>query len=78
MVDYNNQALDAAKKQITELAPGTKILTVTADVSKEEQVKAYVDAGVKEFGKIDGLYNNAGIEGKQASLTEYDVDVFNA
>ena len=29
-----------------------------------------------EFGKIDGFYNNTGIEGKQASLTEYDVNMF--
>ncbi|HRQ51957.1 MAG TPA: SDR family oxidoreductase, partial [Agriterribacter sp.] len=31
---------------------------------------------VKAFGSIDGLYNNAGIEGKQASITEYDINVF--
>lgn len=31
---------------------------------------------VKSFGCIDGLYNNAGIEGRQATLTEYDVNIF--
>lgn len=39
-------------------------------------MKNYVDTAVKEFGRIDGLYNNAGIEGKQASITEYDLDIF--
>ena len=53
-----------------------EILTVVADVSNEEAVKNYVDATVKRFGRIDGLYNNAGIEGRQASITEYDLEVF--
>jgi NAD(P)-dependent dehydrogenase (short-subunit alcohol dehydrogenase family) len=49
---------------------------VTADVSNEGAVKNYVDETVKAFGRIDGLYNNAGIEGRQAGITEYDVNIF--
>ena len=76
LVDYNEKALQDAKKQIQKEVPGSKVLTVTADVSQEDGVKNYVDVTVKEYGRIDGFYNNAGIEGKQASLTEYNVDVF--
>ena len=47
-----------------------------ADVSDEAQVKNYVDQTIAKFGRIDGFYNNAGIEGKQAPITEYDLDVF--
>lgn len=61
---------------ISKEFPDVKIVTVMADVSKEEAVKSYVDEAVKAFGRIDGLYNNAGIEGKQASITEYDVNIF--
>lgn len=76
LVDYNQEALDKAKQEITDEFPEVKILTVTADVSSEEAVKNYVDETVKTFGRIDGLYNNAGIEGKQAGITEYDINVF--
>ncbi len=65
-----------AKAEITKEFPDVNIINVVADVSKEEAVKNYVDEAVKAFGRIDGLYNNAGIEGKQASITEYDVNIF--
>lgn len=76
LVDYNEKGLADAKTDISKEFPNVKILNVVADVSNEEAVKNYVDEAVKTFGRIDGLYNNAGIEGKQASITEYDVNVF--
>ena len=76
LVDYNEESLQAAKKEIDQQFPGVKAITVTADVSNEDAVKKYVDETVKAFGRIDGLYNNAGIEGKQASITEYDLKIF--
>ena len=76
LVDYNDKSLNDAKAELTKEFPNVKIITVVADVSKEEAVKNYVDETVKVFGRIDGLYNNAGIEGKQASITDYDVNIF--
>lgn len=76
LVDYNEKSLNDAKAEIEKEIPGAKIQTLVADVSKEEAVKNYVDETVKAFGRIDGLYNNAGIEGRQAGLTEYDVNIF--
>lgn len=76
LVDYNEKALEEAKTTIANAFSDIQIITVVADVSDEEAVKNYVDKAVKTFGRIDGLYNNAGIEGKQASITEYDVNVF--
>ena len=76
LVDYNEKSLLDAKTEISKEFPNVKIVTVVADVSNEEAVKNYVDETVKTFGRIDGLYNNAGIEGKQASITEYDVNIF--
>jgi NAD(P)-dependent dehydrogenase (short-subunit alcohol dehydrogenase family) len=76
LVDYNEKGLENAKSGIAKEFPDVKTLNVVADVSNEEAVKNYVDATVKTFGRIDGFYNNAGIEGRQASITEYDVNVF--
>lgn len=76
LVDYNDEALNKTKEELALKFPDRKFLTVAADVSVEENVKNYVYQTVKEFGKVDGLYNNAGIEGKQAPLVDYDIDVF--
>ncbi|MGQ2984649.1 glucose 1-dehydrogenase [Flavobacterium sp.] len=76
LVDYNEDALTKAKTELLGIAPKAKILTISADVSNEDAVKNYVDRTISEFGQIDGFYNNAGIEGKQAPITEYDIEVF--
>ncbi|MDQ0207594.1 glucose 1-dehydrogenase [Alkalicoccobacillus murimartini] len=77
LVDLNSDSLEATKALILEVTPQADVLLVTADVSDEEAVKNYVDGTVKTFGRIDAFYNNAGIEGKQAPLAEYDSKVFN-
>lgn len=76
LVDYNAEALEQTKTDLQSKYPENKFLTVAADVSVEENVKHYVEETVKTFGKVDGLYNNAGIEGKQAPLIDYDINVF--
>ena len=76
LVDYNEKGLLQAKEDISRQLPDSKIITVIADVSKEEEVKKYVDETLKAYGRIDGLYNNAGIEGRQAAMTEYDINMF--
>jgi NAD(P)-dependent dehydrogenase (short-subunit alcohol dehydrogenase family) len=76
MVDFNEAALSDAAKTLGSEFPGTQILTVVGDASDEDQVKKYVDATLNKYGAIHGFYNNAGIEGKQAPITEYDLKVF--
>lgn len=76
LVDYNEKSLDEARNEISKKFPTVKIISVAADVSKEDAVKNYADETVKTFGRIDGLYNNAGIEGKQAGMVEYDINIF--
>ena len=40
---------------------GAKTVAIRCDVSKEDEVKALMDAALKTFGRIDILVNNAGI-----------------
>jgi NAD(P)-dependent dehydrogenase (short-subunit alcohol dehydrogenase family) len=66
LVDISEQGL---ADTVAGLAAGTESMTAIADVSKTEDVDAYVAATLEKFGRIDGFFNNAGIEGKQ-NLTE--------
>src|SRR5215468_7933824 len=45
-----------------------------ADVSSEEQVKAMIDRAVKEFGRLDVTYNNAGLAGALGSIEHTSVE----
>lgn len=76
LIDLTMDTLEETRKQVLDQAPDTGVLLLTADVADEAAVKQYVDDTLKKFGKIDGLYNNAGIEGKQAPVAEYDSAVF--
>ncbi len=55
---------------------GGEALALTADVTRADDVKAYVRAAIEKFGRIDCFFNNAGIEGKVAQTAEYDEAVF--
>ena len=69
LADVSEAGLAASVEEIHKVAPDAKVVTVVADVSKEADVEAYVAKAIDEFGRIDGFFNNAGIEGKQ-NLTE--------
>lgn len=73
IVDLSQDALDKVK---SELEPLGEVLAVQADVTKEEDVKKYVDKTVETFGTIDVFFNNAGIEGKVQPITEISLEDF--
>ena len=73
-VDLEGSDLAAA---IAEAEPfGVKVLSQPADCSQASDVSAYVERCVDEFGRLDVLFNNAGIEGRIISLMEYPEDDF--
>lgn len=76
LVDMNPEGLEATKQLVQQDNSDVKVELVTADVTKEEDVKKYVEATVSAFGKIDGFFNNAGIEGKQNLTEEFGFDEF--
>ncbi len=47
-----------------------------ADVGLADHVQRYVKAAVDAFGRVDVLFNNAGIAGAQARVVDYPDDVF--
>lgn len=57
----NSQSRSAERVAEKIRAQGGEALFVQADVSAEREAKKIIDATVQEYGKIDILYNNAGI-----------------
>lgn len=76
LVDLNEDGLKETKDLVLEIAPHAEVLLVPANVANESEVKHYVDETVAKFGRIDGFFNNAGIEGKQNLTGDYPSDEF--
>ena len=76
LLDVDATALGRSRTAILSAVGSAEILTVTADVSHEAQVCEYVEQTLERFGRIDGLYNNAGIEGEQNPVADYTSDGF--
>lgn len=59
VVDYNEDTAQQTVKALHE--NGGTAVAVQADVSNEDDVKKFIQAAVDMFGKIDILFNNAGV-----------------
>ena len=67
LVDVNGELLEQA---VQELGYERADYTL-ADVTKAEQVQAFVDKAVTRFGRIDVFFSNAGVGGLAGNLWEY-------
>jgi len=70
LVDADAAALDTAAQELERARP------IEADVSDEQSVASYVRRTVDELGHLDLFFNNAGIEGRHAPLTEITMEEF--
>jgi len=62
LVNYTSRAEEAEKVAEEIRRCGTRAITFKADVSKEDQVQAMFKRAVEEFGTVDILINNAGLQ----------------
>jgi NAD(P)-dependent dehydrogenase (short-subunit alcohol dehydrogenase family) len=72
LVDVNQNLL---KKAVADFK-NPNLSHCMADVSKAKDTENYVKQTLKEFGKIDIFFNNAGIEGCSKPLVDYPEDIF--
>ena len=76
VIDYiaDPEATEDLEKQVASL--GDTAIGVDADVSKVNDLQTLIDAAVKEFGRLDIMVNNAGIETRTSVLdtteSQYD------
>jgi NAD(P)-dependent dehydrogenase (short-subunit alcohol dehydrogenase family) len=74
LVDLRESDLDRAARALAS----PNVATHAADVSQIAATKAYIDATVAKWGKIDVLFSNAGTSGVVAPVPEYPEDVFDS
>lgn len=48
-------------KSLVESLPNVEISYLVADVTKKEEVQAVVDFAIEKYGRVDVMYNNAGV-----------------
>ncbi len=74
VADISGEAADETVREIT--SAGGRAVTARCDVSKSTDVQAMVATGVRAFGGIDVVFNNAGINlyGTVDEMSEADWD----
>ncbi len=64
----------AALDRLSSEGHGDRVRFTTTDVSVEDDVAAMTDLAVEAFGRLDVVFNNAGIGGAFGPITEIDVE----
>ena len=68
IADINVEAGRAVAEEIN--ANGGRALFVETDVTETDQVKRMIAATIEAYGRLDGAFNNAGIEGQFTSIVK--------
>ncbi|MEJ7485421.1 SDR family NAD(P)-dependent oxidoreductase, partial [Staphylococcus hominis] len=55
---------------------GGQATAFQVDISDEQQVQAFANQIKSEFGHVDVLFNNAGVDNGAGRIHEYPVEVF--
>ena len=72
LVDLHESALKEAAQTIGNDA----VRYCAADVTRPDHTRRYIQAAVEQFGGVDILLANAGIEGEVQPITDYAIDTF--
>src|SRR5215468_4050791 len=71
LIDLQREALEEASRELN--ASGTKAVAIAADVRDSDAIRDAVATAVREFGRLDILFANAGV-GSTVTITEASDD----
>jgi NAD(P)-dependent dehydrogenase (short-subunit alcohol dehydrogenase family) len=66
--------LDDAEQRVREVNPGCTVVKHKTDITNRDDCAAFADAGVKKFGRIDGLVNSAFLHGDMDHVMDAKLD----
>lgn len=72
LVDLHESTL----KEATRTIGSDAVRYCAADVTQPDHTQRYIQAAVEQFGGVDILLANAGIEGEVKPITDYAIDTF--
>jgi 3alpha(or 20beta)-hydroxysteroid dehydrogenase len=74
VVDFDADRVAGLAEQLN--SEGLQIFAEVADVTREADVKRYVEQACAKYGGVDVLFNNAGMEGECSDVSECDLADF--
>ena len=75
-VAFSSTSQAKADALLAELKAGNQVAAFIADMTKEEEIKNFVENAKKHFGTIDIVVPNAGYEGKAHPVQDMTLDLF--
>ncbi|MEK9662681.1 MAG: SDR family NAD(P)-dependent oxidoreductase [Alphaproteobacteria bacterium] len=77
LTDIVADKLEATVAGIEAMGAAGRVLGIAADLREEAEVTALFDRAAADFGRIDGVFANAGITGNRLPATELDFASWN-
>ena len=74
LADIQQEALDTTVAEIQKSTPKAHVFSKVVDVVKGNEVAGWLDETIKQYGKIDGAANIAGIIGTTGKKAIKDLD----
>jgi NAD(P)-dependent dehydrogenase (short-subunit alcohol dehydrogenase family) len=71
-----DRSADGLARLAADLGDASGVVTTSADVSSPADVRRVIDETVARDGRLDGLYNIAGIPGRPVDIVERDDDEY--
>lgn len=76
VADLNEATGNETVALATAACPGARVRFVRTDVTDEAQVRCAVDAATDAYGRLDCIFNNAGVAGAIGPITHVSVEAW--